>query len=160
METRSKRNNRHGERLKKPRWDVSSLPQIIKNFYREHPVVSKRNETEVETFRKDRDINVKGRSVLKPVFTFEEANFPAHILEVLKSNSFSTPTPIQCQAWPVALAGRDVVAIAETGSGKTLGYILPGIVHSTYQPFLAPEDGPAIVILVPTRELAIQVSMH
>ena len=156
MDNKEKK-NRQGERLKKPKWDLNSLPQIVKKFYREHPAVSRRSEKEIEEFRKKREINTKGRSVLKPVFNIEEANFPPHILELLNSYNISDPTAIQCQSWPVALAGRDLVAVAETGSGKTLGYVLPGIIHTTYQPSLAPGEGPTVVILVPTRELAIQV---
>ena len=156
MDYKEKKNKR-GERLKRPKWDLNSLPQIVRNYYREHPAVSRRSEQTMEDFRKKRDIHTKGRNVLKPVFSIEEANFPSDILELLKTQNISDPTAIQCQSWPVALAGRDLVAVAETGSGKTLGYLLPGIVHTTHQPFLAPGEGPIVVILVPTRELAIQV---
>ena len=149
--------NRHGERLKRPKWDLSSLPSIVKNYYREHPVVSRRCEQAVEEFRKKRDIHVWGRNVLKPVSTIEEANFPSSFLEVMRNNNISDPTAIQCQSWPVALAGRDLVAVAETGSGKTLGYVLPAIIHMTHQPYQEPGEGPRVVILVPTRELAMQV---
>lgn len=47
----------------------------------------------------------------------------------LSSSRYPQPTPIQAQSWPAALAGRDVVAIASTGSGKTLGYLLPALQH-------------------------------
>lgn len=47
----------------------------------------------------------------------------------IKRAGFSYPTPIQAQAWPVAMAGRDLVAIAKTGSGKTCGFLLPGMLH-------------------------------
>jgi len=47
----------------------------------------------------------------------------------IKRAGFSAPTPIQAQAWPVAMAGRDLVAIAKTGSGKTCGFLLPGMLH-------------------------------
>lgn len=57
----------------------------------------------------------------------------------------------------MALSGRDVVGVAETGSGKTLTYCLPAIVHINAQPLLAPGDGPIVLILAPTRELAVQI---
>jgi ATP-dependent RNA helicase DDX5/DBP2 len=57
----------------------------------------------------------------------------------------------------MALSGRDVVGIAATGSGKTLAYTLPSIVHINAQPYLEPGDGPIVLILAPTRELAIQI---
>ena len=47
----------------------------------------------------------------------------------IKRAGFANPTPIQAQAWPVAMAGRDLVAIAKTGSGKTCGFLLPGMLH-------------------------------
>lgn len=159
MEDKAKK-QRPGDRLKRPKWDLSSLPQVVRNFYREHPAVSRRKDITIQEFRKSRDINVKGRDALKPIFSIEETNFPSHLLELLKSSNISDPTAIQCQGWPIALAGRDLVAVAETGSGKTLGYLLPGIVHTTYQPFLAPDEGPVVVVLVPTRELAIQVGYY
>ncbi len=56
----------------------------------------------------------------------------------------------------MALSGRDVIGIADTGSGKTLAFVLPGIVHINAQPLLARGDGPIVLILSPTRELAMQ----
>uniref|UniRef100_A0A8C3A9B4 RNA helicase n=1 Tax=Cyclopterus lumpus TaxID=8103 RepID=A0A8C3A9B4_CYCLU len=67
------------------------------------------------------------------------------------------PTPIQAQGWPLALSGKDMVGIAQTGSGKTLSYLLPAIVHINHQPFLERGDGPICLVLAPTRELAQQV---
>jgi ATP-dependent RNA helicase DDX5/DBP2 len=46
---------------------------------------------------------------------------------------FTNPTPIQCQGWPMALSGRDMVGISATGSGKTLAFLLPAIVHINAQ---------------------------
>ncbi|KAJ1935456.1 ATP-dependent RNA helicase dbp2, partial [Linderina pennispora] len=75
----------------------------------------------------------------------------------IKKLGFDKPTPIQSQGWPMALSGRDMVGIAQTGSGKTLAYTLPGIVHINAQPLLQPGDGPVVLILAPTRELAVQI---
>lgn len=59
-------------------------------------------------------------------------------------------------AWPIALSGRDVVAIAKTGSGKTCGFLLPGLMHinATRRD---PRGGPTVLVLAPTRELAMQI---
>jgi ATP-dependent RNA helicase DDX5/DBP2 len=76
--------------------------------------------------------------------------------EVLKAG-FKDPTPIQAQGWPMALSGRDMIGIAQTGSGKTLAYLLPAVVHINAQPELARGDGPVVLVLAPTRELAVQV---
>lgn len=100
---------------------------------------------------------VQGRNVPRPVETFDEAGFPQYVLSEVKAQGFERPTAIQSQGWPMALSGRDVVGIAETGSGKTLTYCLPAIVHINAQPLLAPGDGPIVLILAPTRELAVQI---
>uniref|UniRef100_A0A0M3HJC1 Helicase ATP-binding domain-containing protein n=1 Tax=Ascaris lumbricoides TaxID=6252 RepID=A0A0M3HJC1_ASCLU len=61
------------------------------------------------------------------------------------------------QSVPAALSGRDVLGIAKTGSGKTVAYLWPAIVHIMDQPQLKEGEGPIALIVVPTRELAIQV---
>jgi ATP-dependent RNA helicase DDX5/DBP2 len=76
---------------------------------------------EIERYRKERQMFVKGLNVPKPVSTFQEASFPEYILSTLGRQGFAEPTPIQAQGWPMALSGRDFVGIAQTGSGKTLG---------------------------------------
>lgn len=70
---------------------------------------------------------------------------------------FIEPTAIQSQGWPIVMSGRDLVGIAQTGSGKTLSYILPAFVHISHQPFVKNGEGPIVLILVPTRELAQQI---
>jgi superfamily II DNA/RNA helicase len=59
-----------------------------------------------------------------------------YVLAEVKRAGFTQPTPIQSQGWPMALLGRDLVGLAETGSGKTLSYLLPAVVHINAQPFL------------------------
>merc|ERR1712176_1429823 len=97
-----------------------------------------------------------GPNCPKPVRTFEEASFPEYVLEEVSRAGFKEPTPIQVQGWPIALSGRDMVGIAETGSGKTLAFLLPAIVHINAQPYLSKGDGPIVLVMAPTRELAIQ----
>lgn len=72
----------------------------------------------------------------------------------LSKLGFVTPTPVQAQAIPPALAGKDVVATAQTGTGKTLAFVLPLLESLTKKPLTA---GVSAVILSPTRELAIQI---
>lgn len=64
---------------------------------------------------------MKGENVPNPVQYFEEGNFPPYVMEGIRRERYLQPTPIQAQGWPIALSGRDLVAIAQTGSGKTLG---------------------------------------
>ncbi|KAJ9645970.1 ATP-dependent RNA helicase dbp2 [Coniosporium tulheliwenetii] len=149
-----------GAGLQKQHWDLATLPKFEKSFYKEDPAVTARSEAEVAKFRQEHQIAVQGRNVPKPVTTFDEAGFPGYVMSEVKAQGFARPTAIQSQGWPMALSGRDVVGIAETGSGKTLTYCLPAIVHINAQPLLAPGDGPIVLILAPTRELAVQIQQE
>ncbi|KAF4945698.1 hypothetical protein FSARC_14387, partial [Fusarium sarcochroum] len=146
-----------GSGLKNQEWDINTLPKFEKSFYKEHPDVEGRSDPEVEAFRRKHQMTIAGKDVPKPVETFDEAGFPRYVMDEVKAQGFPAPTAIQSQGWPMALTGRDVVGIAETGSGKTLTYCLPSIVHINAQPLLAPGDGPIVLVLAPTRELAVQI---
>lgn len=139
----------------------ASLPEFTKDFYMEHPDVQKRSEEEVRRYREEHEIIVtdpSGMGVPKPTQTFVEASFPDYVLECIAKQKYTSPTPIQAQSWPIALSGRDVIGVAQTGSGKTCSYILPAIVHINAQPYLEPgRDGPIVLVLAPTRELAVQI---
>ncbi|CAH0481094.1 unnamed protein product [Peronospora belbahrii] len=138
-------------------WDLSKLPVFEKNFYYEHPDVTKRSEDQYDGWKREHQITVSGKGVPKCVMSFEEASFPEYVLEEIVRLGFDKPTPIQCQGWPMALSGRDMVGISATGSGKTLAFLLPAIVHINAQPYLQPGDGPIVLIIAPTRELAVQI---
>eukprot|EP00002_Diphylleia_rotans_P013145 TRINITY_DN2560_c0_g1_i1.p1 TRINITY_DN2560_c0_g1~~TRINITY_DN2560_c0_g1_i1.p1 ORF type:complete len:503 (-),score=118.52 TRINITY_DN2560_c0_g1_i1:52-1560(-) len=145
-----------GSKLQAITWDATTLVPFEKNFYIEHPNVAAMSDEDVAKFRGEREITVEGINVPKPVRSFEEASFPDYVLQEIKNLGFEKPTPIQCQSWPVALSGRDLLGLAETGTGKTLSFVLPAIVHINAQPLLKPGDGPVVLILSPTRELAMQ----
>ncbi|CAA3000995.1 ATP-dependent RNA helicase DB10 [Olea europaea subsp. europaea] len=102
------------------------------------------------------EISVIGDNVPQPFISFEATGFPSEILKEVYQAGFSAPTPIQAQSWPIALQGRDIVAIAKTGSGKTLGYLIPGFIHLK-QRRNNPKLGPTVLVLSPTRELATQI---
>lgn len=146
-----------GDRLRKKHWNLDELPKFEKNFYQEHPEVARRSTQDVEHYRRTKEITVKCRDCPKPIVKFHEANFPNYVMDVIGKQNWTDPTPIQAQGWPVALSGKDMVGIAQTGSGKTLSYLLPAIVHINHQPFLERGDGPICLVLAPTRELAQQV---
>ncbi|KAK6920643.1 DEAD/DEAH box helicase domain [Dillenia turbinata] len=153
---------RHGGRaeldnISLPKQDFGNLVPFEKNFYIESPAVQAMSEQEVRIYRASRDIIVEGNDVPKPIRMFHEANFPGYCLEVISRLGFVEPTPIQSQGWPMALKGRDVIGIAETGSGKTLAYLLPALVHVSAQPRLVQGEGPIVLVLAPTRELAVQI---
>ncbi|KAJ5974196.1 hypothetical protein N7481_011406 [Penicillium waksmanii] len=146
-----------GQGLKQQEWDLSTMPKFEKSFYKEHEDVTNRSEEQVQEFRAAHKMAIQGTGVPRPVETFDEAGFPSYVLSEVKAQGFDKPTSIQSQGWPMSLSGRDVVGIAETGSGKTLTYCLPAIVHINAQPLLSPGDGPIVLVLAPTRELAVQI---
>jgi len=147
-----------GAKLRGIDWKEESLIKFEKDFYQEHPDVSNMSESDAERLRSKKSITVvDGRRCPKPVRSFEEASFPEYVLEEVSRAGFKEPTPIQIQGWPIALSGRDMVGIAETGSGKTLAFLLPSIVHINAQPYLKKGDGPIVLVLAPTRELAVQI---
>jgi len=147
-----------GGKLRSIDWNRQTLSRFEKDFYQVHPAVQAMTEEDADYIRKEAGINiVSGKNVPKPVRTFEEASFPEYVLEEIRHVGFVKPSPIQVQGWPIALSGRDMVGIAETGSGKTLAFLLPGIVHINAQPYLEKGDGPIMLVMAPTRELAFQI---
>jgi ATP-dependent RNA helicase DDX5/DBP2 len=156
--TSSKKDNDGNESPRK--LDLDGLTPFEKNFYVESPAVAAMTDTEVEEYRKLREITVEGKDIPKPVKSFRDVGFPDYVLEEVKKAGFTEPTPIQSQGWPMAMKGRDLIGIAETGSGKTLSYLLPAIVHVNAQPMLAHGDGPIVLVLAPTRELAVQIQQE
>src|SRR5712692_5101395 len=86
---------------------------------------------------------------------FSELALSAHLKSNLVKHGFTEPTPVQALAIVPALEGRDVVATAQTGTGKTLAFVLPIIHLLAKQPS---HSGPSALILSPTRELAIQIN--
>jgi ATP-dependent RNA helicase RhlE len=85
---------------------------------------------------------------------FSELPISPYVQERLSFAGFSIPTPVQAAAIPQALAGKDVLATAQTGTGKTLAFLIPIIQHLLQKP----ATGIAALVLVPTRELAMQVA--
>ena len=135
----------------------TNLVPFEKDFYIEHPDVTNRPESEANAWRASKQISVVGAGVPKPCMTFEEASMPEYILSEVMKQGFDRPTPIQSQGWPMALKGRNMVGISATGSGKTLAFLLPAMIHINAQQYLKPGDGPIVLVLAPTRELAVQI---
>ena len=149
-------NKEAGMNLQKIDWSQIELTPFQKNFYSENSTVKERSQSDIDKFREEHQISIKSSYAPRPVFSFEEAQFPSYISEQLTSR-FKTPSPIQSQGWPAAMGGNDVIGIAQTGSGKTISFLLPGFVHINAQPSLRYGDGPIMLVLAPTRELAMQI---
>ncbi|XP_010605438.1 DEAD box protein 53 [Fukomys damarensis] len=144
----------------------ADLPPIKKNVYIESKETSLMSADEVDKWRKE-NFNVmcndltkgKKRPIPNPICKFEYAfQEYSELMENLTKAGLKKPTPIQSQAWPIILQGIDLIGVAQTGTGKTLSYLMPGFIHLISQPVTKEErNGPGMLILTPTRELALQV---
>lgn len=145
-----------------PALDHSSIEYepINKDFYEEKPSISGMSEQDVVEYRNSLAIRVSGFDVPRPIKTFEECGFSVELMKAIAKQAYEKPTPIQCQALPIVLSGRDIIGIAKTGSGKTAAFVLPMIVHIMDQPELEKEEGPIGVVCAPTRELAHQIYLE
>ncbi|KAJ9696678.1 hypothetical protein PVL29_008746 [Vitis rotundifolia] len=145
-----------------PALDHSSIDYepFNKDFYEEKDSISGMTEQDVTEYRKSLSIRVSGFDVPRPIKTFEDCGFSLQLMNAITKQGYEKPTPIQCQAFPIVLSGRDIIGIAKTGSGKTAAFVLPMIVHIMDQPELAKEEGPIGVICAPTRELAHQIYLE
>lgn len=85
--------------------------------------------------------------------TFQDLNLNTPLLNAIEDLGFENPTPIQAEAFNIVASGKDVVGIAQTGTGKTFAYMLPILRHLKY----SRQDNPRVLVLVPTRELVVQV---
>ncbi|XP_010188022.1 PREDICTED: probable ATP-dependent RNA helicase DDX46, partial [Mesitornis unicolor] len=130
-----------------------------KNFYVEVPELAKMTQEEVNVYRLELEgITVKGKGCPKPIKTWVQCGISMKILAALKKHGYEKPTPIQTQAIPAIMNGRDLIGIAKTGSGKTIAFLLPMFRHIMDQRALEEGEGPIAVIMTPTRELALQIT--
>ncbi|XP_024120640.1 probable ATP-dependent RNA helicase DDX46 isoform X1 [Oryzias melastigma] len=130
-----------------------------KNFYVEVPELAKMTTEEVNAHRLELEgITVKGKGCPKPIKTWVQCGVSMKILAALKKQGYEKPTPIQAQAIPAIMSGRDLIGIAKTGSGKTIAFLLPMFRHIMDQRPLEESEGPISVIMTPTRELALQIT--
>ncbi|KAL4490885.1 hypothetical protein ABPG72_008621 [Tetrahymena utriculariae] len=130
---------------------------FTKNFYQEHPDITKLTDQQVEKIRKEFEIKVSGVRPPKPIVSFGHLGFDEELMRQITKLGFEKPTQIQCQALPCGLSGRDIVGVAKTGSGKTVSYLWPLLIHILDQRELEKNEGPIGLILAPTRELCQQV---
>src|SRR5690349_10340120 len=92
--------------------------------------------------------------------SFESFNFSTRILHVLKKNNYVEPTPIQREVIPLILQRKDIIAVAQTGTGKTAAYMLPSLEYLYRNRLLLVPNKPRILVLTPTRELAEQITQQ
>ncbi|KAJ8939057.1 hypothetical protein NQ318_007688, partial [Aromia moschata] len=134
---------------------------FTKVFYEEHSDIKALSDSQVSELRKTLDITVSGKLPPKPVSSFPYFGFDDRLLKAIIKAGYSTPTPIQAQAVPCALHGRDVLGIAQTDKitevAKLQHFLWPLLKHVATQKPVEEGEGPSALILAPTRELAIQI---
>ncbi|GAW07494.1 probable ATP-dependent RNA helicase DDX41 [Lentinula edodes] len=133
--------------------------ESLKTSWRPPKYIRDRTEQEHQRIREKYAIIVEGEDIPPPIEHFADMKIPQSILDYLKSQRITAPTPIQLQGIPTAFSGRDLIGIAFTGSGKTLAFCLPLIMLALEEETKVPlvrGEGPVGVILCPSRELANQ----
>lgn len=98
--------------------------------YKEDDFISSLTEEQVQQVKRELGIVTDGQDVVRPIIEFEHCRFPPVLSKNLSQAGYEAPTPIQMQMIPVALIGRDVVASADTGSGKTVAFLLPVVIRA------------------------------
>ncbi|KAI3925937.1 hypothetical protein MKW98_028073 [Papaver atlanticum] len=118
-------------------------------------------ERDWRIFREDFNISYKGSKVPNPMRNWRESKLlSTELLKAVERVGYKTPTPIQKAVIPLGLQQRDVIGIAQTGSGKTAAFVLPMLAYISRLPPMTDanaEQGPYAVVLAPTRELAQQI---
>lgn len=146
--------SQNGALLRAVDWTTVELTPFCKNFYK--PLLNIA-QSDVDSFLKTNEITIRGLDTPMPNIEFHDEMFPDYVMTSVRRQGFEKPTAIQATSWPIALSGRDLVGIAKTGSGKTLAYVLPSLIHINNQERRKRGDGPIVLILAPTRELAQQI---
>ncbi|KAL6121357.1 hypothetical protein NUSPORA_01734 [Nucleospora cyclopteri] len=156
-----KRNDRFGrsrsfsENIQPIRVSNEPIENFRKNFYSSSETMT---AEEAEKLRNEHEMKITGNEIPLPTKGFNSLGFAEDVVKFFtETKKFENPTPIQSQGWPMALSGRDMVGVAATGSGKTISFLLPALIHARDQPPLREGDGPIVLILAPTRELATQI---
>ncbi|OQR99467.1 hypothetical protein THRCLA_06507 [Thraustotheca clavata] len=111
-----------------------------------------------DTWREEHAITIHGPTsdyiCPDPILSFKDTPFSTDIQTSLTKAGYTAPTPTQAQSWPIALTKQDMISVAKTGSGKTVGFLLPSFHHISKG---KAGHHPRILVLAPTRELATQI---
>lgn len=114
-------------------------------------------------FKEDYNITTKGKNIPNPLRSWDESSINSKLISIIYKLGFNQPTSIQRASIPLSLIKRDVVGVAETGSGKTLSFLIPLLnyilsIDENYIKYEKSLNMPMGLILAPTRELAIQIT--
>jgi len=142
---------------------LSKEERVVDEEFRTHwseKSLERMTERDWRILKEDFNIQTTGGKMPNPLRSWSESSLPTKLKRALQSAGYDTPTPIQRAAVPIGMKQRDVIGIAETGSGKTCAFVLPMLAYIMQQPPLTEEniaDGPYALVLAPTRELALQI---
>ncbi|QLL32682.1 hypothetical protein HG536_0D02040 [Torulaspora globosa] len=148
------------KKVKEVEFAREDLEPFRKNFYRQSEELTSMSESEAQELRMALgNIKIKGSGCPLPVARWSQLGLTSDVMNfIMRDLKYELPTPIQAQAIPAIMSGRDVIGISKTGSGKTISYLLPLLRQIKAQrPLSADETGPLGLILAPTRELAQQI---
>ncbi|APA12427.1 hypothetical protein sscle_09g071970 [Sclerotinia sclerotiorum 1980 UF-70] len=138
---------------------ISVAPQQNGTTYTEDYNLSGLPQSEIDSFLTTNFITItdplSASAALRPLIKFDYLPI-TDSAQRAPFKDFKAPTPIQAAAWPFLLAGRDVIGVAETGSGKTMAFAVPCVRYMSSLPKNQKNKGPRAVVVSPTRELAMQ----
>ncbi|KAG9963710.1 ATP-dependent RNA helicase DBP3, partial [Aureobasidium melanogenum] len=140
--------------------ETVAAPVAATDGYTEHPGLTALPQSEIDAFIAEKFITVtdeaKASPAYRPITSFDYVPITDKAQRAPFAN-FKTPSPIQAAAWPYLYAGRDVIGVAETGSGKTMGFGVPCIRYISSLSAKDQKKGIKACIVSPTRELAVQI---
>ncbi|KAH0394767.1 ATP-dependent RNA helicase DBP3, partial [Aureobasidium melanogenum] len=140
--------------------DAVAAPVAATDGYTEHPGLTALPQSEIDAFIAEKFITVtdeaKASPAYRPITSFDYVPITDKAQRAPFAN-FKTPSPIQAAAWPYLYAGRDVIGVAETGSGKTMGFGVPCVRYISSLSAKEQKKGIKACIVSPTRELAVQI---
>uniref|UniRef100_A0A7S3XUS9 RNA helicase n=1 Tax=Heterosigma akashiwo TaxID=2829 RepID=A0A7S3XUS9_HETAK len=143
----------------KERAEGTTYKDVIRTGWRAPRYITALGEDYHQKLRDKWHILTEGEDMPPPIKSFKEMKFPQPILDALLEKGIRRPTPIQVQGIPCVLAGRDMIGIAFTGSGKTVTFSVPLLMLALEEEMKLPlvgGEGPYGIILCPSRELARQ----
>lgn len=138
----------------------SRLNAVLDERHWTEKTLDEMKERDWRIFREDFSIAARGGSIPLPMRYWHESAIPDQLQDIIASVGYEQPSAIQRQAIPIGLNVRDMIGIAETGSGKTAAFVIPMLAYISRLPPLSDANrhmGPYALIIAPTRELAQQI---
>ena len=132
---------------------MQDLTDSSSDFYTQSQTLSDVPESEIKAFLEENEVAVEDphNLGLRPLLSFDHVNLVSEVQKVI--SKFPKPTPIQAVSWPYLLSQKDVIGVAETGSGKTFAFGVPAVNNILKEK----KQGLKVLCLSPTRELALQI---